>query len=456
MTLLLLVIFLIISFTGIVWGLARKDRYYQFPTIFCATWFLFFGPQAIGAVINRDKYPDTLHADYGLQIALSYCVLCVLMGLAGYRYGGMSKKKLFRFRNYSYDRLFLGGIILCAVGLWGAYQLAQLSGGFVAQFTGGGHYGLEWRGAPVRYVFFSQLIYPGFLLVFLTTLYQPKILKWTIVIFCLMYPLAVIIFLGRRSYAGITGIIILLGVFFVKRWAPPRLVHVILLALAFVGITLAPAYRAKSQYGLHIEELKQIDARGIISDKFSGEHYGEFDVIVYGCAGVNRGFALNYGIDFYNSTVSSLVPRQLVGERLKNSLFIPAGTDLETLLKRYYDWSIPYGSNPTGPFDTFRQFWFLGCLLYFILGFIYRSLWTAAYEEQNVGAQLWYVVTAIIITQSVFGTFTGLAPYFLVILFFFGPILYFARIPTRSCQANMQDIMGFKCYDSYLTTTNRP
>ncbi len=125
MALSLLIILLCIALGGSIWGVMQKDRYYQFSTIFCATFLLFLGPQAIGAVVNTNKYPDTLHADYGLQIALSHCVLCLLMGLAGYRYGGMIKRKLFHFGNYSHDRLFLAGGILCAIGLCGAYKLAQ-------------------------------------------------------------------------------------------------------------------------------------------------------------------------------------------------------------------------------------------------------------------------------------------------------------------------------------------
>lgn len=449
MAILLLLIFLIISFAGIAWGLMRKDRYYQFPTLFCATWFLYFGPQAIGAIINKDKYPDSLHADFGLELALLYCISCILMGLAGYRYGRLSNKKLFHFSGYSYNRLFIGGVILNVIGFWGAYKLAQLCGGFIAQFTKGGHYGLSWVGAPVKYSFFSQLFYPGFLLSFLSTLYRPKNLRWILVSLSLLYPLAVIIFLGRRSMAAITIISILFSVFFVRRWAPSRLVQVLLLIVALAGTLFADAYRTKSQYGLHIEELKQIDVRGIVSDVFNGEGYSEFDMIVYGCSAVNRSLSLNYGLDFYNSIVVSFVPRQVVGERLKKSLFINIGDNIQAHLKDYYDWSIPYGSNPTGPFDSFRQFWFFGCILYFILGFIYRSLWTAAFENRNVGAQLWFIITAVLIPQSVFGSFTGILPRFLYSFVFVGSILYFARIPIGTKKDNSKYLMSLNSYNSY-------
>ena len=125
--------------------------------------------------------------------------------------------------------------------------------------------------------------------------------------------LSVILFLGRRSKAAELAIAILFSVFFAKRWVPPRVVFVALLVAATIGTILAPAYRTISQYGLDIQQLQEIDAPGIISDVFSGDQYCEFDMIVYGCAAVNRSLRLNYGMGFYNSTIGALVPRQLVG-----------------------------------------------------------------------------------------------------------------------------------------------
>jgi len=427
MSLLLLIILLGIALAGTIWGVGRKDRYYQFPTLFCATWLLYFGPQAIGAVANKDKYPASLHADHGLELALFLCILCSLAGLAGYAYAERTKRELFHFRSYSHDGLFIGGIVLCFIGLWGAYELAQLSGGLIAQFTGGGHYALEWRGAPVMYTFFVRLLGPGLLLVFLATLRRPSILRWSMFCLCLMYPLAVVVFLGRRSMAALLAITILLSVFFAKRWAPPRGLFAAFLVLAGIGTILAPAYRTRAQYGLDTQELREIDAPGIVSDVFSGEHYGEFDMIVYGCAAVNRGLAFDYGLNIYNASVVVLVPRQLVGEKFKNSLLIRSKNDPGALMERYYNWSIPYGTNPTGPFDAFARFWFFGCLLYFGIGYIYRCLWTAAYFRNNIGAQLWYTQTAIIVPGIVFGGISLIVPTLLQVLMSFGLVLYLAR-----------------------------
>ncbi len=429
MSLLLLIILLGIALGGTIWGVMWKDRYYQFPTLFCTTWLLYFGPQMIGAVINKTRYPENLHKDCGLEMALFFCILCTLMGLAGYAYGRTARKRLFRFKICSCDRLFLGGIVVYAVGLWGAYKLAQLSGGFIAEFTQGAHYALEWRGAPVRYSFFAQLVYPSFLLILLPTLRHPTVRRWIIVGLCLIYPLAVTLFLGRRSMTAVLVVTALVSAFFARRWAPPRAVFATLLVLAGIGVILGPAYRTKSQYGLSAQELRTIDARGILADTLGGESIGEFDVIIYGCAAANRGLAFDYGVNIYNGVIGALLPRQLVGEQLKNGLFVLPTKNVWALTQHYYGWSLPYGSNPTGPFSAFSAFWFFGCLFYFFLGVVYRCLWTAASSEGNVGAQVWYTATAIVIPTSVFGTVSGLLALFLPTLILFGVVLYFARLP---------------------------
>lgn len=448
---LLLIILLCIALAGTVRGMMYRDRYYQFPTLFCATWLLYLGPQAIGAVLNKHKYPESLRADYGLELALFFCILCTIAGLAGYACGGRTKRKLFQYRNYSYDRLFLGGIVLYAVGLWGAYELAQLSGGFIAQFTGGGFYSMEWRGAAVKYSFFSRLVYPGFLLIFLSTLYRPSRYRWIIVCLCVVYPLALTVFAGRRSMTATLAVTILLSLFFAKHWAPSRLIFTTLLVLATAGVILGPAYRSRSQYGLNMQELSQIDARGIISDTFSGERYAEFDMIVYGCAAANRSLAFECGLGFYNATIGALVPRQLVGEEFKSSLFLISKEDVGQLMVRYYNWPIPYGTNPTGPFDAFKQFWFFGCLLYFVLGYVYRHLWAAAYQKANLGAQLWYVYTVLYIPSSIVGSWCGFAPTLLVALVFFGTILYLAHSPYDSSQTWAQNLGESTTSDEYCS-----
>ena len=385
---LLLIILLCPALAGTIWGVMQKNRYYQFPTPFCATWLLYFGPQAIGATVNKGKYPASLHADHGLELALFFCILCIIAGLVGYACGGRTKRKLFHFKSYSCDRIFIAGIIVYTVGLWGAYELAQLCGGLVAQFTQGGHYGLEWRGAPVKYSFFARLVCPGFLLILLPTLRRPSVFRWTIVCLCLAYPLAVTVFLGRRGMTAVIAIMVLFSAFFVRRWAPPRVVFALLLVLAAVGVVVAPAYRAKAQYGLSMQELETMDARGILADTLSGESIGEFDVIVYGCAAANRGLAFDYGVNIFNSVIRALVPRQLVGQDVKNSLYLLPRKNVWALTQYYYGWSIPYGSNSTGPFSAFSAFWFFGCAFYFFLGFLYRCLWSAAYSKGNVAAPM--------------------------------------------------------------------
>ena len=143
-----------------VWGLLKKDRVFQYPTIAGVSWLVFFGVQAFASVVNVDKYPSAVLEDGGLIIALVMLCLCAAAGWLGYHRAGKCRRS-WTLPEFSVEKIFWGGVVLYSIGFFSAYRLGQLCGGFVQQFTGGGHYGLEWAGAPVKYAFFSQLVYPG-------------------------------------------------------------------------------------------------------------------------------------------------------------------------------------------------------------------------------------------------------------------------------------------------------
>ena len=156
---LLLVLLIVVALGMLVWGVMARERFYQYPTIAGAAWLFYIVPQAVGTLRHPQKLPDAVLKDNALEIALGMCVLCALMGALGYACGKRSGTGVNQPRpEYSMDKLFLAGVVLCVIGYYGAYLLANLSGGFVAHFVRGGSYKLQWRGEPVMYVFISRLM----------------------------------------------------------------------------------------------------------------------------------------------------------------------------------------------------------------------------------------------------------------------------------------------------------
>jgi len=424
---LLFSVLVLLSVAMLAWGLAGRERFYQFPTLAGATWLFFMCPQVVGALRNPGKYPNIVLSDHGLETALAMCVLCAACGWLGYlRPSGGRTSEVHDLTPP--QSLFLAGVSLYAVGFFGAYKLAELSGGFIHQFTEGGHYALEWRGLPVLYFGIAQMIYPGLLLALLGALRQPTtVKKFTVALFS-VYPIAVSLLLGRRSMTAFLCMIFLLAFFFVRRWTPPRWLFATALLLGGLFVLVAPQYRALSQYGFRNGEISEIQIKASVEEVLSGQSYAEFDALVVTAAAVNRTGILDFGKGFYNSTVAQLVPRQLVGEEFKESLFL-AGSD-EDIAYKTYRWSIPYGSTPTGPSNAFAEFWFFGAGLYFLLGFFSRWLWDRALAV-GTEAQIWYTVWAMMIPESIYGALVILPGRLFFYLLFLLPVLVWLRTGER-------------------------
>jgi hypothetical protein len=421
-----------LSVRCLAWGVSRPDRLYQFPTLFGAAWVFYVVPQAFGAVNFPEKYPDWLRADGALELALLMCIFCVQAGWSGYHWGGNRRRSAaMSTALYSDVRLFATACVLYAIGFYGAYLLASLMGGFVEQFTGGGHYDLEWAGLPVRYVFFAQLIYPALAIAWIAYLARPSWPRACFIILFSLYPLATTIFLGRRAATAFLLGIIFVGLYLVRRWTPPRPVVLAGFLAMAVFVVVAPQYRTITQFGFEADEIRRIDVKTSLEDVISGRDYSEFDALV-GIVGVlSQERSFGFGSGFYTATIAQIVPRQLVGENFKNTLFIDVWGDLQATAVRL---DLPYGSNPTGVGNAFADFWFVGALLYFFAAAAVRRVWDAAVESGSMGARMWYLVLVPMIPSSVVGSIFVIPGQIIACLIFLFPILWFARNPQRAAR----------------------
>jgi hypothetical protein len=420
------------------WGLLRPERFYQYPTLAGGTWICFMGPQITGALRNPDKYPQMVLSDSGLETALLMSIFCIACGWLGYL-------RPISFRNrpvstlYPSRSLFQAGVALYLVGFFGAYKLAQFAGGFISQFTEGGHYEMEWRGLPVLYSAFSQMIYPGLLLTLLATLRHPAAHRIIAVALFSAYPLAVSVLLGRRTTTAFLCLIFLLAFLFVRNWTPPRWMFVSGLAFGSLFILLAPQYREISQYGFRTGEISQIQVKASVEGMLNGTVYAEFDALVVTAAAVNRTGILDLGKGFYNSTIAQLIPRQFLGEEFKESLFLKSSK--EDIAYNSYRWSIPYGSTPTGPSNAFSEFWYFGALLYYGIGLFSRLLWERAVTG-SLTARVWYAIWAIMIPESIYGSLLilpGRVLFYLLFLWPFFKVLRSAAEPLDSAKESVED-----------------
>ena len=325
----------------------------------------------------------------------------------------------------SFARLFWGNFLLYALGFWGAWKLATLAGGFVEQFTGGGHYSLEWRGAPVKYSFFSQLIFPSLCFCVLAALYRKSMVRWAAVALMAIYPLATVVFLGRRAMAAFLGLSLLLSLWFARKIALPRWLFASLLVLVGIAVLVGDQYRTSAQFSLSKEVLKETRIKSAVGETVKGEKPSEFDFLVVGSAAIQRELRFGFGTGFYNSTAAQVIPSQWVGQNVKESLYWKLVPD--DITEKAFGWTVPYGSNPTGPLNAFSDFWLFGCVLYYGMARFFRWLWHRAASGGDLSCQYWYILLAGTIPMSIYGSLFVIPGYILPLAVFFGAVLYFAR-----------------------------
>jgi hypothetical protein len=431
MAIFLFILLVVVSLAMIGWGFARRERILQYPTLAGAAWLLFMAPQALGVLRNPTSVPDMALADGGLEMALGMSVLCAAMGWLGYMLPwGRKGSGFFNAVHYSGRRTLQASLALLAVGLVGFHKLAGLTGGWVSLFSTEGSYALEWRGLPVAYTFFAWALFPALYLLLVSALAGRNWIGWVAAAVGSLPVLATVIFLGRRSQAIFFILIVLLALLFARGWAPPRSVAVAGMLAMATAIVVAPEYRSHSQIGADWGEMRYINPQGMVHSVVGGEGYSEFQFAVVQLAATNRFKEFGLGRGFYNTLVRYWVPRLLVGDEVKESLFVEA-PDCGMQTYAAYQWSPGYGSNPTGINDAFCEFWFFGALLYLAIGVGFRHLWDRAFETRSVGATLFYTCVSPLAMTTVVGNLSGLPADLLYVSLFVVPAILFARAPRR-------------------------
>lgn len=101
-------------------------------------------------------------------------------------------------------------------------------------------------------------------------------------------------------------------------------------------------------------------------------HSPEMQACIYGMRTVMRNDSYDYGAGYWNALIQDFVPAQIVGSEFKQSLKIPTKSD------SIVGYKILKGSTMTGFYDSFKAFGYLGCLVFFIIGWFMSTLYRKA------------------------------------------------------------------------------
>lgn len=399
------------------WGLMKRDRMIQFPFLAAVVFVGWMLPQLLGLTSN------SFLPKGGLEKTIFMAILCVGAAWIGYTFN-QRPARLFWWQ-FDRQRLLRGSAALSLLGAFFFYQVGLLAATVTAE-TGG-----QWTGIITIYVFMGRLLSIGMVIALILYLNKPGWPALLIFLFDLMFYLDRIIIKGRRADMVELGLILLMALWFYRRWLPPRWVMVAVIVVGALVINSIGDYRSTmlgedqtTWSGAGISKVLEIDYIGNLMNLVSGDaRNDDLTNAVMNIEAADRQFSFDFGLTHWNSIINSYIPGQWVGKDVKQSLMIDFGNPAYSEFRH-----IPYiGSTQTGLSDAFLSFWYLGAIKFFLIGLI-MSRWYKAAVQGNIVAQMILMLTVSAslhtITHSTYSFFTV----FIQLTAFLLPVLVWARI----------------------------
>jgi hypothetical protein len=403
-------------------GLARPQRFLEFPYFMAATFAVFIFPQ----VISLKRFPGAtpLESLTPVMIMTNLCLACCYLGyllppsqwIAKH---GSAPVKL--------DRLFQVGVVFIAT----SFFFNMLIGNMSEESRGGS----TWTGKVTIYHFFTQLIYPGLSISLFTALTKRSPIAWLFTFIAMIIPIQAIVFAGRREGAALFVLTIALTLFFQRKLVPPRLAVIGALVFAMLAIPATSKYRGAMSTG-DFGAAKKIDLIGNFQRFLNEEAILELRnaaVLIYATQ-VRANY--DYGAAYWDQLVFRFVPAQIFGKEFKDNLMFEEpevdGEKEEAIEIGVRSFTAPRGSTLTGMGDAFKQFGYFGCVFFALLALIFRSLWETALKPDTFFAKLLYIQTSTSAMRAVTHQTVDYFPGLLYNLVFLGMAVLYARVPRKA------------------------
>lgn len=427
MTLFFFFTFLLMTCGLLLWGLTRPNRIYELPFLAGAVLLGWVMPQAVG-LLGDPRLPEG-----ALARTLAMATLCALALYAGYRI--RPRPLPWADWRFSKRRLLYAAAGLSVLGAYFQWKIRALPDEMLVG---------RWQGLPVAYLFFAKVQIYGLALA--AVLFTRTRSRWAlaIVLFDLAFWAQLLLIGARRGLIVEFGLIALLAAWFGWRRSLPRPAMIAALAVGTLFVFSVGQYRAtvyggaayQGSYGSRtwhiptVQEVLSIDYLGTFQQVLN-EGAGELRNAAYDITATRETLAFDYGRGYWNELVQDFIPRQLVGEKFKESLKFP----LPELAYQVYGHVPHTGTTHTGFADSFGAFGYLGALVFFAIAWLMRSLYGAALRG-GLAAQLAYM---LLITDALHAITHGTSWFLtnLIHLAVFGvPVLMYARWRPRRAAAH--------------------
>ena len=371
----LFVLILVVTLSRVAW---KPARIFEYPYFMAGVFAVFIVPQAYSLML----FPGGVRASSVEDVLLVTC-LCLGAGILGYQAPIYSRGFQFLIRPLDPNRLFHFGLGMILVGTL-SYLLIPAE---EARFGSRG--GLT--GVVVIYLFFVGLAPPGFAVCLLLFRQKATFMRGLAVAMGTVIP-GMAIYAGRREAAVTFGLTLALTRYFTTGKPLPRVAVFGALLFAMFAIPATGAYRSLVKEG-KAEQVTKLDLYQIFNTFVQQESVLELRNAAAIIDATQMSGHYNWGSSYWNQLVFRFVPAQIVGMDLKNGLMLGRGS-VQQIYRgdERLKFEISPGSTNTGMADTFEEFGWLGCMFFFFLAMIFRTVWTAALQPQALFAQLFYIM----------------------------------------------------------------
>jgi hypothetical protein len=397
------------SVGGILTCLRRPEGAYHFPYLAAATFLGFILPQLPALAENR-FFPDG-----SVARTTVFATLCLLACTLGWRLGPAvtASRTVWCFDE---RRLLIVAGIMSVTGAYFFLQINALP--HEVRFS-------VYSGLPVVYIFFARLLTYGFAIALILFLRRPSLAALLILAFDAAFYADRLIVHGRRAEAADFVLLIALAFWFQRGRAAPRVLSLLLIVAAAMGVSSTGEFRAVSTAADRGSwtALRDIDVAANFQTLIAegGQEVGN---AVRRMHAVQETGSYDYGLCHWNMTVFNYVPAQLVGADIKQSLTV----QLEVQVPR--DYAPHPGTTDTGLSDAFASLSYFGALKFALLSFVMRRLYVAAMTG-STASQIVYALSLTPAMHAITHHTQWPISAWIHMLIFLLPALSFARVRRR-------------------------
>ncbi|HEY1963879.1 MAG TPA: hypothetical protein VGG59_03070, partial [Acidobacteriaceae bacterium] len=294
----LLVAFATVCSVLVLQGLLHRGSIYQYPFLAGAVFLGWVLPQLVG--LARNPFLPTGALEATLVMAILCASMCWLgAAMAGRRTSG-------EFWTFNDGRLLLASAVLSLGGAYFYYQISQLPEEMLTS---------QWTGLPVAYLFFARMLTYGFAIAVLLAAKNGSRLALLVASFGALFYLHSIVIGGRRQDTVEFLTIILMALWFQRKWCVPRSAMMVGLVFGALFINSVGDYRdaTAGEEGPRWDAILDIDFIGNL-ERLTEQGGAELTNAVYNIGAVNRTMSFDLGAYHWNELIFAYVPAQWVGQ----------------------------------------------------------------------------------------------------------------------------------------------